>query len=217
MSSGSEQLLAEYLGVLPKTPEALALRQLVEIGVSVVAADEGSLLVIDPDGRNLRFAMTVGSSEEKLLGQRVPIGSGITGLAAATRQVQVGAPIYRDVAQTERLSEGPESVIAAPMMLGDTVVGVMTAVTFAKGRLFTAKETDLYARFSAVAALVVEQTRLLKARDGSGAQPAAGLGEATRIEQEILGRLQRIVANRPAALAPLAQILSGIEAIMGRG
>jgi GAF domain-containing protein len=160
--------------------------------------------------------MTIGGSEEKLLGQRVPIGSGITGLAAATRQVQVGAPIYRDVAQTERLSAGPESVIAAPMMLGDAVIGVMTAVTFVKGRLFTAKETDLYARFSGLAALLVEQTRLLKTRAGDRSQ-ASGLGEAVRLEQEVLARLRRIVADRPAVLAPLAQILSGIEAIIGRG
>jgi GAF domain-containing protein len=216
MSSGSEQLLAEYLGVLPATPEAIALRLLVEIGVSVVSADEGSLLVLDPDGSSLRFAMTIGASEQTLLGQRVPLGSGITGLAAATRQVQVGAPVYRDVAQTERLSEGPESVIAAPMMLGDTVIGVLTAVTFMKGRLFTAKETDLYARFAGLAGLLVEQTRLLKVRKGDASQ-ASGLGDATRLEQEILGRLQRIVANRPSALGPLAQILGGIEAIAGRG
>jgi len=194
----------------------MALRQLVEIGVSVVTADEGSLLVVDQDGRNLRFAMTVGASEQTLLGQRVPIGSGITGLAAATRQVHVGAPVYRDVAQTERLSEGPESVIAAPMMLADTVIGVMTAVTFQKGRVFTAKETDLYARFSGLAGLLVEQTRLLKVRKGDVAQ-VQGLGEATRLEQEILGCLQRIAANRPSALGPLAQILGGIEAIMSRG
>jgi hypothetical protein len=216
MSSGSEQLLAEYLGVLPATPEAVALRQLVEIGVSVVAADEGSLLVVDPDGRNLRFAMTIGASEEKLLGQRVPIGSGVTGLAAATRQVQVGAPVYRDVEQTERLSDGPESVIAAPMLLGDAVIGVMTAVTFSKGRLFSAKESDLYARFSGLAALLVEQTRRLKIREGSVPQ-ASGLGDAYRLEQDILASLRRIIANRPTALAPLAQILSGIEAIAGRG
>jgi GAF domain-containing protein len=216
MSSASEQLLADYLGVLPSTPEAIALRQLVEIGVSVVAADEGSLLVVEPDGRNLRFAMTIGASEQTLLGQRVPIGSGVTGLAAATRQVQVGAPVYRDVEQTERLSEGPESVIAAPMMLGDSVIGVMTAVTFTKGRLFSAKESDLYARFSGLAGLLVEQTRLLKTRQEGEAQ-ASGLGDAARLEHEILASLRRIVANRPTALASLAQILAGIEAITGRG
>ena len=80
MQLGSEGLLTEYLGLLPATPEAAALRQIVEIGVGVIQADEGSLLVMDADGGDLRFAMTVGNgdSEKTLLGQRVPIGSGIT-------------------------------------------------------------------------------------------------------------------------------------------
>ncbi len=209
-------MLAEYLGLLPATPEAAALRQIVEIGVGVIAADEGSLLVMDADAGNLRFAMTVGASEETLLGQRVPIGSGITGLAAATRQVQIGAPIYKDVAQTERLSEGPESVIAAPMLLGELVVGVLTAVTFKKGRIFNSDEAVLYARFARLAALLVEQTRRLKVRGGEG--PAArALGGMARLEQEVLGRMQRIVAERPGALGPLARILEAVEEIAAGG
>ena len=116
----SEELLEEYLGLLQATPEAAALRQIVELGIEVIGADEGSLLVMDAD---------VGRSAVRHDGRRIrkniarparPIGSGITGLAAATRQVQVGAPVYKDVAQTERLSEGPESVIAAPVLLGRT-------------------------------------------------------------------------------------------------
>lgn len=218
INSGSEGVLAEYLGLLPATPESAALRQIVETGISVIMADEGSLLVMDADAGDLRFAMTVGSgdSEKNLLGQRVPIGSGITGLAAATRQVQVGAPVYKDVAQTERLSEGPESVIAAPVLLGELVVGVLTAVTFKKGRIFNSQEAFLYARFARLAALLVEQTRRLKVRGGDSPQ-ARALGGMARLEQEVLGRMQRIVAERPGTLGPLARILEAVEEISAGG
>ena len=188
------------------------LREILSVAVSIVAADEGSLLIMDDDGAHLRFAMTVpsGESERKLHGQVVPLGSGVTGLAAATRQVHVGAPVYRDIAQTERLADGPESVIAAPMVLGDAVIGVMTAVTFTKGRMFTARETDLYARFSGLAGLLIDQTNRL--RDAtSGSRPPSGLGEAAALEFEIVNRLRAIAAKRPNALAPLAQIIEGIE------
>jgi len=216
MTMNSESLLAEYLGLLPATPEAAALRQIVEIGVSVIQADEGSLCVMDADAGDLRFAMTVGESEKTLMGQRVPIGSGITGLAAATRQAQVGAPVYKDVAQTERLSGGPESVIAAPMMLGETVVGVLTAVTFKKGRIFNSQEAILYARFARLAALLVEQTRRL--RDHSPDAPQArALGGMARLEQEVLGRMRRILADRPGAMGPLARILEAVEEISAGG
>lgn len=218
MNLGSQGLLAEYLGLLPATPEAGALRQIVEIGIGVIQADEGSLLVMDADAGDLRFAMTVGSadSEKTLLGQRVPLGSGITGLAAATRQAQIGAPVYKDVAQTERLSVGPESVIAAPMLLGELVIGVLTAVTFTKGRIFNSQEAVLYARFARLAALLVEQTRRLKVREGESPQ-ARALGGVARLEQEALGRMQRIVAERPDALGPLARILEAVEEISAGG
>lgn len=211
-------MLGEYLGLLTSTPEETALRQIVEIGVGIIAADEGSLLVLDPDAGDLRFAMTVGSegSEQKLLGQRVPIGEGVTGLAAVTRQVQVGAPRYRDIQQTEQLSEGPESVIAAPMLIGDNLIGVLTAITETKGRRFSAKEAELYARFACVAALLVEQSHNLQIRKADLAAPRA-LGEAGRLEQDILLRLERIVKNRPALLTPLAHILKEIEDIAGHG
>ncbi len=214
----SEDLLTEYLGLLPSTPEAAALRQIVELGVSVIGADEGSLLVMDEAAGNLRFAMTVGpsNSENTLLGQTVPIGSGITGLAAATRQAQVGAPVYKDVEQTERLSDGPESVIAAPMMLGEIVVGVLTAVTFKKGRIFNSQEAVLYARFARLAALLVEQTLRLNPR-GADETAVRALGGQARLEREVLGRMQRLVAERPDALGPLARILEAVEEVTAGG
>ena len=82
----SGTLMGEYLGILPQTSEAEILRLLIQTGAQIVDAEEGSLLVVDEESDDLRFAMTVGSeeSEAKLLGQRVPLGKGITGLAATT-------------------------------------------------------------------------------------------------------------------------------------
>ena len=58
---------------------------------------QGSLLVLDEKKKELVFAMTIGSrsSEMTLIGQRVPLGKGITGLAAQMREVQIGAPTFK--------------------------------------------------------------------------------------------------------------------------
>ena len=71
--------------------------------------NDGSSVIPDENLGELRFIATVGNeeSEKALKGQRVPLGSGITGLAAATREVHVGAPTFKDIHQTERLSAGP--------------------------------------------------------------------------------------------------------------
>jgi GAF domain-containing protein len=207
----------EHLGLLPATPEADALKQIVEIGVRAIHADEGSLLVMEPDGSGMRFAVAfaVDGSDPGLAGHHVPLDSGIIGLAAVTRHVQVGAPVFHDSDRTQRLSEGSESVIAAPMLMGETLVGVLTAATFREGRLFNAEEADLYARFARLASLLVEQARLLRAKEGELSQ-IHGLGHTGRLEQEILERLRRIASQSPHALGPLARIAEGIEQLAAR-
>jgi GAF domain-containing protein len=211
-------VLSRYLGLLPATAEADALKQIVDLGVFAVNADGGTLLVVEPETSNLLVAITTGSSpsqKKDLVGDRYPIGEGLAGLAALTQHVQVGAAVYRDAERTQRLSDDTESEIVAPMLLGDRTIGVLKAVTFVKGRLFTAREIDLFARFARIAALLVEQTRTIRASDGD-LPNLEGLGDTARLEQQIISRLQRVVTDWPGALTPLVKILEGIDQIAAR-
>lgn len=210
-------LLADYLGILPRTSEETVLRLLIETGARAVGADEGSLLALDEEAGELCFLMTLGSeaSEDALEGQRVPLGKGITGLAASTLEVQIGAPTFKDIKQTEARSgdSGPEAVMAAPMLLNDQLLGVITAVSFTDGKRFTSKDAELYARFAAIAALVVDQNRRLAATPGA----PKSMGASGRLEQEIMGRLTRIITARPDALEHLAAVLKAFEALAAGG
>lgn len=80
-------VLDTYLGIAHESPEEKVLTFLIELGAQFVDAHEGSLLVVDEASKELVFAMTVGreASEEALLGQKVPVGKGLVGLAAQTR------------------------------------------------------------------------------------------------------------------------------------
>src|SRR6202008_1958969 len=111
---------------------------------------------------------TVGNeeSEKALLGQRVPLGSGITGLAAATGEVHVGAPTFKDVHQTERLSAGPEAVVAAPLLAGERVVGGMSGGSVPPGRRCGQHEVAVYGEHAAVMAALLEQGQRLDAIGG---------------------------------------------------
>lgn len=159
------------LGLAAEATEHAVLRLLIELCAQVVGASEGSLLLLDASEdppSSLVFAMTVGSdeSEGKLRGQRVPLGEGVVGLAAVTHEVQIGAPSYQGVAYARegRVSAGePASLIAAPMLADDELVGVITAVTFDAGRPFRAEDATLYGRAAAVAGLLLERSRRLRA------------------------------------------------------
>ncbi len=211
-------VLSTYLGILPNTTEAGVLRLLVQTGVTAVGAGEGSLLVLDEASGVLRFAMTIGSSEQTLLGQTVPLGEGITGLAAATHQVQIGAPTFGGVRQDDAKRAGPEAVIAAPMLVGETLVGVMTAVSFKEGKRFTSADGSLYGGLATIAGVVVDQRRRLAAYEGEHSDVPAALSTLAGPERQVLESLRRVSAQRPAAIRQLAAILAAVETLaLGEG
>jgi hypothetical protein len=164
----------------------------------------------------LRFVAIVGGDgvEAALIGQRVPLGKGVTGLAAVTRGVQIGAPTYADVHQTKRLAAGPEAIVAAPIVASERLLGVMTGVTFEAGRRFGVEQATAYSEYAAVMAALLEQGRRLSAAAAleSGAE-AAPFGVAA-IEREIVDRLARIVGDHPDVLGAVARLFEALEAVI---
>jgi GAF domain-containing protein len=216
----TNNVLEVYLAIAPKSPEAAVLRLLVELGVQVIRADEGSLLVLDQSGDELVFAMTSGASEGKLIGQRVPLGQGLTGLAAISREVQIGAPTFHGVDQVEKLAKsgGPQAVIAAPMLCGDELAGVLTAVSFTKGRQFNSSDAELMGRIAAVAGLVIHQRHQLDTAASLQRNPsqlAAGRSVAG-LEAQIAASVVRIAGAAPDKLEHVAAVLAGVEALCHR-
>jgi GAF domain-containing protein len=211
------ELMTRYLGLMPATGEDQVLRLIVETGVRAVSADEGSLLVYDPEANDLTFVMTYGNKESEgiLIGQRVPFGQGLTGLAAETGEVQIGAPRYKDVRQSETMG-GINAVIAAPMMLGDKLIGVITAISNRPDRRFSMEDAQLYACLATIAALVVNQALMLRARsetpDQAMLQPAALAGDP--LAADVLARVGRLLQRDTATVRQLSRMLEAVEAMV---
>lgn len=206
------ELMRRYLGVMPRTGEDQVLRLIVETGVRAVGADEGSLLVYDPDANDLTFVMTYGNAESEamLVGQRLPFGQGLAGLAAETGEVQIGAPRYKDIRQAETMG-GIKAVIAAPMMLGDRLIGVITAVSDDEDKRFSMADAELYACLATIAALVVNQSLLLRPVEDKQA-PAEALG-ADPLEREVLERIGRLLQRDRETVRQVARMLEALEAM----
>jgi GAF domain-containing protein len=171
VSDPSTDPLEIHAGLPRRSREAELLRLLIEVCAQFVGAAEGSLLLLErgaEEPESLVFAMTAGSreSEQALLGQRVPLGEGIVGLAAVTHEVQIGMPSYPGVEQARRQGEAPgqpSSVIAAPMLADGDLVGVITAVHFEPARRFSPADALLYGRVATIAGLLLDQGRRLAA------------------------------------------------------
>lgn len=199
--------LSHYLGIAPSSREEGVLRLLLETAIRTVDAAEGSVLAYDRDANDLRFVMTV-NGPGNLVGQRVPIGAGLTGLAALTHEVQIGAPTYRTVDDANKATgvEGePSAVIAAPMVSGDQLIGVLTAVRFKPGHRFTTDDGRAYGNFATIAALMLDQHNRLRDLAGGGGEltTAGGFGPE---ETRILAALSTVAQTRPDRLPRLAQL-----------
>lgn len=209
--------MSQLLALAPKSSEADVLRLLIELGCQYVRGEEGSLLVLDPDARELVFAMTVGSrsSEKELVGQRVPLGQGITGLAAATEEVQIGAPTFSDIKQSGKdQSDRPSAVLAAPMLAGDELVGVITTVSFEPNRRFTADDAVLYGRIAAVAGVVVHQARQLDALRRLNDGGDANSPQAQR-ELELVGAVTVLSRGPAERQDKVLSLLRAVAALCG--
>ena len=215
----SAKWLAGAIGLGGAGLELDAIRRVLGLAVASIEADEGSFLALDESLGELRFVATIGNeeSETTLRGQRVPLGSGITGLAAATREVHVGAPTFKDVRQTERLSAGPEAVIAAPLLAGDRVLGVMTGVSFQPSRRFGQREVTQYGEHAAIMAALLEQARRLNAISALETGGSIAASGTAMLEKEIVARLARLVSGQPEALGAAARLLKAIEDLVSLG
>jgi len=214
-----------YFDLDAESPELQVLRLLVELCAQVVGAEEGSLLIVDQTQdppRELIFAMTVGSrqSEETLSGQRVPLGEGLAGIAAVTHEVQIGAPLYDGVQQARRGEAPPgqpTAVIAAPMLIDDRLVGVITAVSFEEGKHFTSQHAALYARAASVAGVVVDQRRRIDALESAAVseEDARRPREDDPLARQVLDNAARLVDRSPDRLRELSKLLLALEEVMG--
>ena len=124
------------------------------------------------------------------------------------------SPVISRIRQAER-GEGDEgeiqNVIAAPMLAGDTLVGVITAVSFDAGVRFSSDDAALYARAASVAGVLVDQRRQLDLLS-AGATDASG-----PLRDRIDGAIRRLVRSDPSRLEEVARLLESLEAIAATG
>lgn len=101
---------------------------LAQLLMTIANTDEASVLV--REGDHLRFVatMTQEGPAHDLEGTLVPIADSVVGLVVATGEVHVDAPRVA-VPNTEGEAD-PKFVVAAPIMDGEDVVGVLSTVSF---------------------------------------------------------------------------------------
>ncbi|HMG62184.1 MAG TPA: SpoIIE family protein phosphatase [Streptosporangiaceae bacterium] len=119
-------------------------------------ADTAAVLLLDGPSGQLVATAASGLEEEVLQGARVPVGKGFAGrIAAEARPVIIDQVDRHNVVNPILLARGIRSLMGAPLLSGETVIGVLHVGTL-DGRVFTSQDSDLLQLAADRAALAVQ-------------------------------------------------------------
>jgi len=172
MTAQTEAALAAVLADPgPERRELLA--SIVSVARAVFGAAAGSILLIDEAAGELVFEATAGEGEEHLVGNRFPIDQGIAGWVAATGEAMIvddlaaSSVFARDIAEGTRYV--PDSIMAAPVICGGVVLGVLEVLDPAPQSRSSLGDLDLLTLLAGQAGIALRGV----ARDAAAARPGS--------------------------------------------
>jgi signal transduction histidine kinase len=159
------------------------LELILEQAVKVLEAEGGSLLLVDQETKELVFEMVLGPTSADLIGTRLPWGVGLVGETAATAQ----PVLVNNTASDPRWFSGyddttdftTQSILCAPMITRQKVIGVLEMVNKRDGSLFDDDEADLLLALASQAAVALRNAQLYAATRRQ-AEEVAALLETTQ-------------------------------------
>lgn len=186
--------------------QSLDLEQVLNSGMKAtleaLGIEAGAVLLIEPDAKTMTIRVHDGLSEEFVKNtQRIKLGEGITGRAAAERK-----PVVLDVSEypTARLApfiikEGFQTLASTPLISAGEALGALTLGT-RRPRAFPPEELELLAAIGQLLGAAVQNARLYE-------RVQQELAERKRAEEQ-LARLVEALKRSNAELERFAYVAS---------
>jgi GAF domain-containing protein len=192
-----------------------------------------SIVVVDEPAGEIVWRASAGAGAQEATGMRLPITEGITGYVANAGTALVVDDVSRDPrfarAAAERTGYVPTTMLVVPLLGDERVLGALSILDRAPGRIATSEALDLAARFAAVAAALVPVesgladlgTLLLRAAADAAddADLVAALRRAARTasgpDAELLAAVALLAELRRAGPAERDAAIAALEAVLG--
>lgn len=124
---GSLQELSMQINA--RTDVMQLLDRIMSSALGSIGAEDGSLLLVDPDTNELAFVVVHGAVREQLVGHRIKMGEGIAGWVAHNRSPVIVANAQLDQRFSARVDKAfnfkTRSVLCVPIMHDHEVKGVI--------------------------------------------------------------------------------------------
>lgn len=146
------------------------LEQIVQTAMHVLGAHAGCLYMLDENREELVFEIALGARGEPPHGQRFPLSEGIAGWVAVSGQAMAVADVHQDPQWTTHLESVigyvPKSILAIPLLLRDSVIGVLQLMDKDGGIPFSTRDKATLGLFARLAAVAIAQSRRMSSLFG---------------------------------------------------
>lgn len=135
------------------------LSEMIRLATGVLRARIGSIMLLDEDRQFLSIAAAIGLDEEVVKTTRLPIGSSIAGYVAETREPLFVGNVEKDPRfKRENREEryGRASLLSAPLMVKQRVIGVINIAHKISGGEFGEHDLKLLTTFATQAAIAID-------------------------------------------------------------
>ncbi|MDF3821851.1 SpoIIE family protein phosphatase [Leptospira sp. 96542] len=141
------------------------LSMVMESAKSVFRTEASSLLLLDEKREFLVFNTVTGEKKEEVSKIKVPMGQGIAGTVAVTKQpmiindAQNDPRVFRDVDKASNFIT--RNILASPLIVGDEVIGVIEAINTIDRNNFSQNDIEFFLSFSSACAVAIQKTGLI--------------------------------------------------------
>jgi GAF domain-containing protein len=174
------------------------LQSVVDVARAIFGAQASSVFILDEETDELVFQSVSGQGASFLVGRRFPASSGIAGWVVTSGEPMVvddlsHAPAFdRDLAESTQYV--PNSLMAAPLVHGERVLGVLEVLDPVPQSRSSLNELDLLALFARQAATAL---RVIVDRDPSASATALDPG-GRAAAWHLVESLRQLLEGSPA-------------------
>ena len=191
------------------------LQSVVDVARAIFRAEASSVFLLDAASDELVFEAVSGWGAATLVGRRFPSSTGVAGWVLVTRQPLVLEDVGQDPRFGREAAEStgfvPKSLMAAPLLHGESALGVLEVLDRASDEHFTLAEMDVLGLFANQAAIALDLLRRARqARDAlDGSVEASALARvAVELGRDDLDDEARAAATR--LLSALEELLASL-------
>ncbi|NIQ93930.1 MAG: GAF domain-containing protein, partial [Desulfuromonadales bacterium] len=175
--AGEMAALAEVGRDIASTLETTAvLESISDSALNLLDATSSAVFLVSPDGKHLRPDVVTGQDADEIKASSIEIGVGIIGNLAADKKAEFLNDVANDprgihIPGTPQLSE--ERMMAAPLLSGDRLTGMLVVWRLGEKPDFTANDLQFLDGLARQAAIAIENASLFENSSRRAAEMAA--------------------------------------------